>query len=132
MLKAWRGRRGMDKALLKSELDKLLNEFTAWDDERRKQEEARSKVTSPLHHYTDMASLVGIVQRSKIWLTSTWHLNNPSELTHGSDIANWHLMVIGTGEVSDNIDTFCRLTTASLETAYETAFNIFVTRVKTQ
>jgi hypothetical protein len=117
----------MDKPLLKSELDKLLNEFTAWDDERRKQEEARSEVTSPLHHYTDMASLVGIVQKSKIWLTSTWHLNDPSELTHGSDIANWHLMVIGTGEVSDNIDTFCRLTTTALETAYETAFNIFVT-----
>ena len=117
----------MDKALLKSELDMLLDEYSAWDAERQVQEEARSEVTSPLHHYTDMASLVGIVQKSKLWLTSTWHLNDPSELTHGSDLAHWHLSVIGTGEVSDNINTFCRLTTSALETAYETAFNFFVT-----
>ena len=58
----------MNKALLKSELDKLLNEFTAWDDERRKQEEARSEVTSPLHHYTDMAAWWAS-SKEQIWLT---------------------------------------------------------------
>jgi hypothetical protein len=46
-----------------------------------------NKVTAPLFHYTNMAGLTAIINSQQIWLTSIFHLNDPSELGHGADIA---------------------------------------------
>jgi hypothetical protein len=46
-----------------------------------------NKVTAPFFHYTNMAGLTAIINGQQIWLTSIFHLNDPSELGHGADIA---------------------------------------------
>jgi len=46
-----------------------------------------NKVTAPFFHYTNMAGLTAIINSQQIWLTSIFHLNDPSELGHGADIA---------------------------------------------
>jgi hypothetical protein len=116
----------MDKTAMKSELDKLLSEFSTWDDERREHEEARGLVKSSLHHYCDMASLIGMVQNNQLWLTSIAHLNDPSELIHGRDLASSHFFDIISAEPSSNVDSFCGMMMQSMEAAYDTAFNLFV------
>jgi hypothetical protein len=63
-----------------------VEEFANWSRRQLLTEEAASKITEPLYHYTDAAGLCGIVKSQKIWFTSYLHLNDPSELLHGLDI----------------------------------------------
>jgi hypothetical protein len=73
------------------ELQKLLDQFKEWDASTRKEAETSNLVAAPLHHYCDMLSLVGIVQRQQLWLTSIFHLNDPSEVRHGQLMAMQHM-----------------------------------------
>jgi hypothetical protein len=76
------------QADLPQELMKPLDEFRAWDEAIMKESEASDRVVQPLHHYSDMAALVGMVQNQELWLTSIFHLNDPSELNHGIQLAS--------------------------------------------
>jgi hypothetical protein len=66
------------------ELQSRLREFTGWWEARGKDLDAANEVREPLYHYTDMGGLLGIVNNQEIWLTSIFHLNDPSELGHVS------------------------------------------------
>lgn len=85
----------MKETQLPSELAARIEEFGAWDEANRKRSESRNKVKLSLHHYSDMGALVGIIQNNELWLTSIFHMNDPSELLHGLGLAinrlDWHL-----------------------------------------
>jgi hypothetical protein len=55
--------------------------------EHLKREEADNKITAPLYHYTDARGLRGIFESERIWFTDYRHLNDPSELLQGMEIA---------------------------------------------
>ncbi len=124
----------MDGVKLPVELERLIEGFRKWDSRKRHADEVASVVRVPLHHYSDMASLVGVVQHSELWLTSIFHLNDPSELRHGLNIAidrlNWHL----SRNVSENalaiapliVDSFCQHMQDALENNIGKQFGFFV------
>lgn len=41
----------------------------------------------PVHHYTDLGGLVGIIEKSDLWLTHAAYLNDAEEMKHGRDVA---------------------------------------------
>ncbi|WP_162917010.1 DUF2971 domain-containing protein [Dongia deserti] len=45
-------------------------------------------VTTPLYHYTSAVGLIEIFRSQKLWFTSLFHMNDPSELRHGLKIAS--------------------------------------------
>jgi hypothetical protein len=49
--------------------------------------ERRSKITTPLYHYTDVRGLEGILKNEEIWFTDYRYLNDPKELMHGIALA---------------------------------------------
>jgi hypothetical protein len=131
----------VDVKKAEQELGKLLNEFRDWDEARRRDAEAHNLVTSPVYHYCDMASLAGIVQHSQLWLSSIFHLNDPSELRYGRDLAIKHLDGVPEGPVMRldttrtrtivfdtrrPVDRFCMEMTERLKTDYSGVFGFFV------
>lgn len=117
---------------LPPELASLINEFEVWDNSTRRRAESRNKVRLSLHHYTDMGALVGIVQNSQLWLTSVFHMNDPTELVFGLGLAierlRWHLeQNPGTVTVADAIkDSFCDRMLDVLSDDIATAFGFYV------
>jgi hypothetical protein len=69
--------------------------FRNWSHQQLSTQQAATKITEPLYHYTDAAGLCGIVKSQKIRFTSCLHLNDPSELIHGMDIVHRLLKAIG-------------------------------------
>jgi hypothetical protein len=61
-----------------------VEEFANWSRRQLLTEEAASKITEPLYHYTDAAGLCGIVKSQKIWFTSYLHL-----MTQASYFTAW-------------------------------------------
>ena len=51
-------------------------------------EQNANTVATPLYHYTNGYGLKGILESGRIWFTDYRHLNGPSELTHGIDMAH--------------------------------------------
>jgi hypothetical protein len=86
-----------------------VEEFANWSRRQLLTEEAASKITEPLYHYTDAAGLCGIVKSQKIWFTSYLHLNDPSELLHGLDIVHRLLKAIGEGAHDGLVKEFCEI-----------------------
>lgn len=108
-------------------LSDLLQQFSAWDEERRSVEEFRSRVTTPLYHYCDMSSLVGIVTSRSLWLSSIWHLNDPSELKFGFQLARNCALERFTELPDSTIDRFCWMIAEQFESgALADAFGFFV------
>lgn len=72
------------------DFDKLTAELAAskaWWLKVIEQQGVDQKVQTPLYHYTDAAALQGIVEKGEFWFTSMFHLNDPTELKYGWDIA---------------------------------------------
>lgn len=69
------------------QLQAQLCEFTNWWDARGMELDAANEVREPLFHYTDMRGLLGIINSEELWLTSIFHLNDPSELGYGVEMA---------------------------------------------
>jgi hypothetical protein len=84
-------------AAMPPELEKALKRYRDWDVRRLKAEEAVTAITEPLYHYTNLLGLEGILKSSKFWFTDYRHLNDPSELTHGVDMARDVARGIATG-----------------------------------
>ena len=57
--------------------------FARWWHQKQTIADIADKITNPLFQYTDAAGIKGIIENQEIWLTSLFHLNDPSELTHG-------------------------------------------------
>jgi hypothetical protein len=88
------------------QLQARLREFTDWWDARGKDLDAANDVRDPLYHYTDMGGLLGILNNQEIWLTSIFHLNDPSELGYGVDMA-LDIMKSEAKRASDAVKAFC-------------------------
>src|SRR5262249_47970323 len=70
---------------LNPELQQLAKEFSDWWTARAS--ELDKAVRKPLFHYTDMRGMLGIINSEQIWFTSIFHLNDPSELGYGIEMA---------------------------------------------
>ncbi len=64
---------------------------------RLRAEQDQNKVEQALYHYTDARGLQGIIESGRIWFTDYRHLNDPSELIHGINMAHdaAHLLMNG-------------------------------------
>lgn len=65
-----------------------LSKFDTWHADSLRREEAENKIASPLYHYTYARGLRGIFESERIWFTDYRHLNDPSELLHGIEVAS--------------------------------------------
>ena len=68
--------------------------------------DARDAVTSPLYHYTDAGGLKGILTNQQVWFTHWQHLNDPTEMQFGMDVAKAVLAEVGT-RLGPKIKIFC-------------------------
>jgi hypothetical protein len=86
----------MSEGALPPELLAAIRQFVHWSAQQLEAEQAATRITTPLYHYTNATGLRGIIESQKFWFTSYRHLNDPSELTHGMDIA--HRLLVGIAE----------------------------------
>jgi hypothetical protein len=77
----------MPPASLNPELQQLVQEFSDWWARRGEELDAANEVRQTLFHYTDMRGMLGIISNEQIWFTSIFHMNDPSELAYGIQIA---------------------------------------------
>jgi Protein of unknown function (DUF2971) len=77
----------MPQASLKSELQQLVQESSDWWTRCGEELDAANEVSQTLFHYTDMRGMLGIISTEQIWFTSIFHMNDPSELAYGIEIA---------------------------------------------
>ena len=82
-----------------------LDEFANWWLRQQNSADISQKVRRPLYHYTDAAGLKGIIENQEVWLSSIFHLNDPSELRHGVECAVEELHELRANAVRDG-DTF--------------------------
>jgi hypothetical protein len=97
----------MEKIALNKDLKLAIKQFRGWWDERQEKLDAGKRVKKPLFHYTDVKGLSGILKDQELWFTSVFHLNDPSELAYGIEIA---LDVLREQKSSDdpNVKIFCK------------------------
>lgn len=80
-------------AVLRQEIDK----FNSWAREHLQAEQDRNAIYEPLYHYTDGRGLKGVLESGQLWFTDYRHLNDPSELIHGINMAHHVARLIGAG-----------------------------------
>lgn len=61
--------------------------FNTWWHETLELQGVAQLVKTPLYHYTGASGLQGIIENQEIWFTSMFHLNDPTELKYGWEIA---------------------------------------------
>jgi Protein of unknown function (DUF2971) len=69
------------------ELQAGVQEFTDWWEEQQRQASIADEVITPLFHYTNAAGLQGIINSNELWLSGLFHMNDPSELAYGIEVA---------------------------------------------
>lgn len=72
---------------LPAALQQAIKTFDAWSQGHLLEEQARDVVDQPLYQYTSAAGLKGIFDSQQMWFTDYRFLNDPSELSHGMDMA---------------------------------------------
>ena len=71
-------------------LEEAIADFRLWvDEDYLGPEQEASRIDMPLYHYTDARGLEGIIKSGTIWFTDYRHMNDPSELVHGIDLAHF-------------------------------------------
>jgi hypothetical protein len=78
-------------------LQDAICRYRAWAEQHLLAEENASAISVPLYHYTDGHGLKGILESGRVWFTDYRHLNDPSELTHGIDMAHDVTRSLSTG-----------------------------------
>jgi Protein of unknown function (DUF2971) len=78
---------GRAAAPLPPVLQNAIERFTAWATQRLQAEQDATTITEALYHYTDGRGLKGMLESGQVWFTDYRHLNDPSELMHGIDMA---------------------------------------------
>jgi hypothetical protein len=78
-------------------LQNAIDKFRAWVEQHLLTEQNASTITVPLYHYTNAQALKGMLESGRVWFTDYRHLNDPSELTHGIDMAHDVARLLGTG-----------------------------------
>ena len=69
-------------------LQQAIETYAAWGKEQLHSEQNNNIIDNTLYHYTDFGGLAGIIKNSEIWFTDYQHLNDPSELKYGIDLAH--------------------------------------------
>jgi Protein of unknown function (DUF2971) len=69
-------------------LQDAINKFNQWSEEHLLLEQEKNTIEMPLYHYTNERGLKGIIESQTIWFTDYRHLNDPSELIHGIEMAH--------------------------------------------
>jgi hypothetical protein len=64
-----------------------IQKFDQWTQQYMESEDKKNTIDTELYHYTDARGLKGIIESETIWFTDYRHLNDPSELTHGMEMA---------------------------------------------
>jgi len=72
---------------LPAELQQAIETYKEWTRQHLLSEQNNSTIATTLYHYTDVRGLKGILESGQVWFTDYRHLNDPSELTHGIDMA---------------------------------------------
>jgi hypothetical protein len=99
----------MNEEELPSELRAAVGEFVHWYTQRLRAEQESTKITHTLYHYTNENGLRGIIESQRLWFTSYLHLNDPSELTHGMNVAHGLLKEISESTGDGLVKMFCDL-----------------------
>ncbi|MBR0727035.1 DUF2971 domain-containing protein [Bradyrhizobium manausense] len=97
---------------LPPQLQQAIETFKGWTSQHLLSEQNNSTITQTLYHYTDVRGLKGILEAGQIWFTDYRHLNDPSELTHGIDMARdvaHHIATGADGRVRLFLDYFLDL-----------------------
>ena len=58
-----------------------------------------------VHHYTSVRGALGILECGKLWFTERAHLNDPSEISHGTEIATAILRNQGRKDDADHLNS---------------------------
>jgi hypothetical protein len=93
------------------------NSLIDWWNSQQERLGLRAPVDAPLYHYTSAAGLRGIIEGGQLWFTSIFHLNDPSEFTHGLTLALDELGAVARsaqGKVAPIIRHFCQVTAVTL------------------
>lgn len=69
-------------------LQAAVDEYIRWNARHVESEQAQSTITVPLYQYTGWNGLCGIIESQSVWFTDYRHLNDPSELSHGVEVAH--------------------------------------------
>jgi hypothetical protein len=88
---------GSAAAPLAPVLQEAIDDFSAWALQRLKSEQDANTIDAPLYHYTNGIGLRKILESGRIWFTDYRHMNDPSELTHGIDMARDQARLLGNG-----------------------------------
>jgi hypothetical protein len=72
---------------LPPQLQQAIEAFKGWTSQHLLSEQSSSTIATTLYHYTDMRGLRGIFEARQTWFIDYRHLNDPSELIHGIDMA---------------------------------------------
>ncbi|MBV9378878.1 MAG: DUF2971 domain-containing protein [Alphaproteobacteria bacterium] len=87
----------LDGGSIRVELQAAVAQYRHWDAQQLEREQKESRVTVPLYQYTDWKGLCGIIESQSVWFTDYRHLNDPSELAHGVDVADDVLTALAHG-----------------------------------
>ena len=79
------------------ELEVALGEYRSWNAHHLASEQKKATVTAPLYQYTGWGGLCGIIESQSVWFTDYRHLNDPSELSHGVEVAHEVLATVTQG-----------------------------------
>ena len=74
-------------APLPAALQQAIETYDAWSQKHLLEEQAKEVVGRPLYQYTNTAGLKGIFESQQMWFTDYRFLNDPSELSHGMNMA---------------------------------------------
>jgi hypothetical protein len=78
-------------------LEQAIGKFKVWAEQHLLAEQDMNTITVPLYHYTNGQGLRGILESGRVWFTDYQHLNDPSELTHGIEVAHDMIRSFDTG-----------------------------------
>jgi hypothetical protein len=87
----------MSHEVIPAVLQAFIGKYHDWSDQELAAAQAVSEIKTPLYHYTDGVGLKGIMESQTIWFTEYRHLNDPSELLHGIEMAHDVSRMLATG-----------------------------------
>jgi len=82
---------------LPPELSDAIDTFNRWAAAYLQAEQDADVIGDALYHYTDGRGLQGVLRTGQIWFTDYRHLNDPSELVHGIEMAHDSARGLATG-----------------------------------
>jgi hypothetical protein len=78
----------LDDGPIPDALERAVAEYIRWCAQHIETEQEKSQIVTPLYQYTGWDGLCGIIKNQSVWFTDYQHLNDPSELSHGVEVAH--------------------------------------------